>query len=359
MDSLDIVTKGIFTEETADQLNQYVLDTFANSDDIYAAAEQLGSEIARGTLDGIEIDPESREALMSSIFNFLDQEALDAIAESTFGRLDDMERITDISQKNGQYTKEDLDFLRQYPGVLTDIANGEFDINEFKKQQTEEALQQLKLERARFLQLNGTRIRLLENRLATEELDERQIQSIENQIAGYKELAEDTMSYYDLMEDAVNSSGTNDFLDAQKQILDLQKTSIERARALRDLQKEAAEVVSKSIQATRIGAVGSIEAQFNQSQLNQEIAAANRRLEEEIMMAQIEAQQKILEDAQQKQILEATADNTDATNTNSDRLRILTDAVNRVLTPTSRLLPINTGNIGGDDQTYNAVVGQN
>lgn len=93
------------------------------------------------------------------------------------------------------------------------------------------------------------------------------------------------------------------------------------------MQQKSAEIARKSLEATRIGAVGSLEAQFNRQQINEEIAMMNKELQDRIMLAQIEAQQKILEDSQQKAIEAATKENTAALDRNTAALVETKDAI--------------------------------
>jgi hypothetical protein len=113
----------------------------------------------------------------------------------------------------------------------------------------------------------------------------------------------------------------------QLDLLKAQQEAIKDARAIRDLQEQSNDLAVKSLQATRIGATGSLEARFNQQQLNQEIATMNRTLQDQMMTAQLEAQQKILEDSQQKAIEAATVDNTVATRENTGVSRDLIDKI--------------------------------
>lgn len=93
---------------------------------------------------------------------------------------------------------------------------------------------------------------------------------------------------------------------AQIDLLSAQMKAIKDAKTMRDLQKEAADIAARSITATRVGAVGTLEAQFNQRSLNTEIENMNRTLQDRLMTAQLEAQQKILEDTQQQALISAT-----------------------------------------------------
>lgn len=347
-DNITTTMTGVFNADTADQIQGYLLDSFTSSKDLYATASALGEEIARGSIDGVELGFEEQQELLSSIFNFLDSKTIEEITQSTYAFLDDIRKLGEIAQKRGSYTADDLNLLRKYPGVMQQIAAGEFDILAFKEEQLENTKNTIVAEKNRSVVALSTQAHLLNMQLLSNKLTEEQRKSTQAQLDALKGQIAETAAYYDLLLDVVEASDDDAFLNSQKELLNIQKQSIERARQLRDLQKEAAESVSKAIQATRVGAVGTIEAQFNQAQLNKEIAEANRRLEEEIILAQIEAQQKILEDSQQKAILEATGDNTTATNTNSDRLRVLTDAVNKILGPSGRRQILSTNSGSGD-----------
>jgi hypothetical protein len=111
---------------------------------------------------------------------------------------------------------------------------------------------------------------------------------------------------------------------AQLDLITAQKDAIKDAQKMKELQDQSAEVARRSMQATRIGAVGSVEARFNQQQLNREIEQMNRSLQDQLQTAQLEAQQKILEDSQQKALQSATVNLTNAT---VDLNEILTDHV--------------------------------
>jgi len=131
-------------------------------------------------------------------------------------------------------------------------------------------------------------------------------------------------------------------INAIKSQISSYKSAFAEAKKIRDLQKEVADITQKSINAIRTGATGTIEAEFNRTKLNQEIAAANRQLEESMIVAQLEAQQKVLEDAQQRQIQQATEQNTDATVKNTNATQGLAGVIQAFLT-NSNTITIGTG----------------
>jgi hypothetical protein len=106
--------------------------------------------------------------------------------------------------------------------------------------------------------------------------------------------------------------------EAQRDVLKSQKQAIDDAKKLRDLQNMATKASELSTQATRAGALGTIEARFSQDQLNQQVEQMNRDLEERIQIAKIEAQDRILEETQRKQLIDAQDKNTIALNTLSE-----------------------------------------
>ena len=106
---------------------------------------------------------------------------------------------------------------------MEQIAAGEFDIAAFKQEQIGNTKEQIKLERSRFLQANAATKAILEAQLASGELDERDRRRIEDQIASLNDLEAETLAYYDLLLDSVESTGTDTFLDSQKELLNIQE----------------------------------------------------------------------------------------------------------------------------------------
>lgn len=311
---------------SAEEQEQNVVDRLRDlmaTPDIAQGVSAAMNEIFSGAIGGVEISPEDQLALSNTLIDSLPQLDQDTLNNTIFGTVEDIGKIGDISGKSlTELTAKDLELLQKYPGVLGQIRNGTFDIGEFRKQQTASLLEQIQEE----IRLAGVRLEQQEletrNILASSEYTEEEKQKAVEALALAKETYNTEVDYlYTLEAVAAKQEEITDSIKEQYKVqLDLlkgRKDSIAQAKQLAALQKESAEIARKSLESTRIGAVGSLEAQFNSQQLNEEIARMNKELQDRIMLAQIEAQQKILEDSQQKAIEQATRENTEAIRENT------------------------------------------
>ena len=224
----------------------------------------------------------------------------------------DYEKVSEIIKKNpASLTNEDVDILSRYSGLFQDYMNGTLKpTSEYFADITAEILDGVETTRIQI----GEAKRLLGFKLMSGQIDQ---EAYDQQM----EQLEVEEAENNLMAERLNFQ--NEDLDAIKSQIAAYKASFDQAKKIRDLQKEAVALTEKSIQAVRTGATGTIEAEFNRAKLNQEIADANRQLEQNLIMAQLEAQQKVLEDAQQRRILEITDKNTEATAGNTSAINAL------------------------------------
>jgi hypothetical protein len=232
----------------------------------------------------------------------------------------DYEKVSEIIKKNpASLTNEDVAILSRYSGLFQDYMNGTLKpTSEYFADITAEILDGVENTRIQI----GEAKRLLGFKLMSGQIDQ---EAYDQQM----EQLEVEEAENNLMAERLNFQ--NEDLDAIKSQIAAYKESFDQAKKIRDLQKEAVALTEKSIQAVRTGATGTIEAEFNRAKLNQEIADANRQLEQNLIMAQLEAQQKVLEDAQQRRILEITDKNTKATDDNTEATNKLAGVIQEFL----------------------------
>lgn len=245
----------------------------------------------------------------------------------------DFQKLSEILQKSpAALTNEDIDLLSRYDGLLTDYMNGTVKpLSEYFQDITNSVLQTIQYTEE---QIRASRTALqidYEDGRITQETFETEMARLDT-LNATNNLAKELLNF------------NNQDLDAIKAQIDAYKASFDQAKKIHDLQKEAVALTEKSIQAIRTGATGTIEAEFNRAKLNQEIADANRQLEQNLIMAQLEAQQKVLEDAQQRRILEITDENTTATGDNTTAINVLSGIMQAFLN-SDNTITIGTGTL--------------
>ena len=248
----------------------------------------------------------------------------------------DTNKVIELAAKSpADLTAEDIEFLRKEENktAFLQMQTGDFDPNTFRAErqaevikmlnETAEASQELyNFEKNQLADLLGiSREMNDEDMQAAVELafEEGRIDEIKRN-RFFHSLEEHQLNLLDLdlakQRLAQNKAMTDEIkarYKVQTDLLKSQMDSIKDAEKIRNLQEQSADVARRSMDATRIGAVGSMEAKFNQQQINQEVAKMNRALQDQMQTAQLEAQQKILEDSQQKAIEAATGKLTVAT----------------------------------------------
>ena len=177
---------------------------------------------------------------------------------------------------------------------------------------------------------------VLQTRIAAGDISELEKQQIGNSILQL-DAAERNLRMQRETTDAIKER-----FDQERSSLQLQRQAIDEAKKLRDLEQKAEEASALSTQATRIGAVGTLEARFNQAQLQAQITQMNRDLEERIQIAKIEAQDRILADTQNKQLLEAQKDSISVMRTLTQVIQDATDS------PQRRIPGLGAGGGGGE-----------
>jgi hypothetical protein len=307
-DIFDLETEALqaSAEQQANTLTDYLFDQLAVS-----AAEKaetttrLLEEIFSGVVAGVYLTDEQQASLANTLINALGSVDLPGIERRVLSFREDLDQIEQILTKPlDKLTDKDLQLLQRYPEVFDQILDGTFDINEFRQEGIALLEEEIDLAEELILIAMRNQQTLLERGLIDED-----------QFEASMGILQTNLNLLDLKRQILRTERVN--VDAIKErykmeldLLNAQKQAIQDARSMRDLQKESADIARKSIEATRVGALTTIEAQFNRQQLNAEIAEANRTLQDNIMLAQLEAQQKILEDSQQKAIEAATRENT-------------------------------------------------
>lgn len=308
-----------------------------NSGDLLTSATQAINAVFRGAVGGVVIPEEERVRVANSILSMIPSIDTDVLRTSVFGFADDFASISELAGKSiTEFTQKDLELLAKYPGVLQDIQSGQFDINAFKEKENEIILQNIEDQKEAAIVNDNAAMRAIQLQYDLGQLTREQRDAA---MADQEDLFRAQMTELGVLEEILSTQSditeeSKDRYKAQLDALNAQKESINKAKEMRELQQQSADIARKSLEATRIGATGTIEAQFNQQQLNQEIAAMNRQLQDQMMLAQIEAQQKILEDSQQKAIQEATQANTSATVDNTEAVNNLAEAMATGIDPT-------------------------
>ena len=379
-----VLTKS--AAEVADEFTSDLINFLADADDLPTAL----ADLFRDGFQGIDVSD-------IGLLQLLDIVDMDGLRKRIFDDFADTQRVIELSTKNiATLTADELQFLSsKYPEALTAMRQGLFNAEVFaekardkrnedientrkaardeyqvRKFQLADLLGLSREESSANLLIAGKQA-LEDGKITKEQLEQftvaqANVRAAESQL----EILEEISSREADMTEQLKAR-----YKVQLDLLKAQQEAIKDARAIRDLQQQSNDLAVKSLQATRIGATGSLEARFNQQQLNQEIATMNRTLQDQMMTAQLEAQQKILEDSQQKAIEAATLDNTVAIRLNTDasidlidkidedilargRLveRVLTTITNNESTPTPTPTPGGGGSRGNADATANAVL---
>lgn len=314
--------------------NLVVEDLFniLSSGEIEDTAAEAINKVFRGAVGGIVIPESERVAVANAILSMIPTIDSDAMRTSVFGFVDDFKSISELAGKSiNEFTKKDLELLAKYPDALNDIKNGQFDINAFKAQESDIILENLERQREVATLNRQTDIEAINLQRRLGEITRQQAAE---RIAAVENLFNAQINEIEILEEvlAVQATITDTVADRYKAQLDAikaQKDAIKQAQDIRKLQEDSANIARRSLEATRVGAVGTLEARFNQQQLGQEIAAMNRQMQDQIMLAQLEAQQKVLEDSQQQAIQAATEANTTATEQNTNAIQTLTETTIR------------------------------
>ena len=312
--------------------NRIVDDLFniLSSGDIEDTASNALNQVFRGAVGGIVIPESERVGVANAILSMIPSIDSTTMRTSVFGFVDDFRTVAELAGKSiNEYTQKDLELLAKYPDALDDIKNGQFDVNAFKEKESKLILENLAdqklvadlnrqadIEAINLQERLGqiTREQAAERRAEAESLFEAQI----NEIGVLEEVLSTQSEITEKVEDRYK---------AQLESIKSQKEAVKQAQDIRKLQEESADIARRSLEATRVGAVGTLEARFNQQQLSQEISAMNRQMQDQIMLAQLEAQQKVLEDSQQQAIQAATEANTSATEQNTVAVERLSETM--------------------------------
>jgi TP901 family phage tail tape measure protein len=313
-------------EKSAQEISEYFFDAFAvSAEEKASVAEALLQEIYSGVVNGVRLNPEQQASLANVVINALGAVDMAGIQRNVLNFMEDLGKIEEILTKPlDRMTAADLAVLQQYPGVLDQVLAGTFDINEFRQQGIAALEKDIDLaeEQLRLALANKQTLR------ETGQITEQEFEESANILNTNLNLL--TVKRQMLRAERINVDAIRQRYKMELDLLNAQRKAIEDAKKMRDLQKDSADIARRSIDATRTGALSTIEAQFNRQQLNAEIADANKALQDNIMMAQLEAQQKILEDSQQKAIEAATEANTIATRENTTAVQSFVSSATRI-----------------------------
>ena len=319
------------TIKTADQVKENLLDAIVVA---MLEAEDPIEQLLEFIRDGFQgVSGDVIEALRFESF-LIDEFDFASISRRVFEDIEDTNKILELAQKDiTQLSQDELNFLAtRYPELLAQFRTGTFDALAFEEEARARRADMIEDERRNIadtyrFERNAIIDRLGLSRQANDEDIEAALQRLF--LAGeIKEAEANALQFLrqktteDLAAlDAVNSiamaekQATEEIRKRFKVQLDLiraQQDAIKNAQTIAQLQEDSANIARRSIEATRIGAVGSVEARFNQQQINSEIAKMNRALQDQLQTAQLEAQQKILEDSQQQALENATVNLTNA-----------------------------------------------
>jgi hypothetical protein len=319
--NFDEVAGGEFLD---DILNRLIS---ANPEQRAAVGTQMMSEIIAGLTN---IPPSERARVMNAIQDLIIPDNMDSLLAGAFSAGDAFERAAGLMGSGGAIKKEDLDFLvERFPDSVGEILNGTADLNALQEQYNAGLLEEIENTR-------NALMLVLQTRIAAGDISELEKQQIGNAILQL-DAAERNLTMQRETTDAIKER-----FDQERSSLQLQRQAIDEAKKLRDLEQKAEEASALSTQATRIGAVGTLEARFNQAQLQAQITQMNRDLEERIQIAKIEAQDRILADTQNKQLLEAQKDSISVMRTLTQVIQDATDS------PQRRIPGLGAGGGGGE-----------
>lgn len=324
----------------ATQLSSSLIDILT-SDDLASSVDAAMNDVFRGAVGGVIIPEGERIGLANELLDMIPKMDDEALRVATFSFAEDMQNLAEIANKSrADMTEKDLELLSKYPQALRDIEKGTFNINQLREEESQRILENLQAEEDGLLTRHNTAKRVLLEELKS---GEKTVEQYERALQIENDEYAASLATLNILRDKITAQDSltkeqEDQYKVQLDALKAQKDSIAKAKELQKLQQDSADIARRSLEATRIGAVGTIEAQFNQQQLNQEIAQMNKDLQDRIMLAQIEAQQKILEDSQQKAIEAATVDNTNATIENTVAERELNETLKTIATNPTALV---------------------
>ena len=341
-----VVVRG--ASEIADEFIADLINFIADADDLPTAL----ADLFRDGFQGIDVS----EIGLLQLLDFAD---IGGLRKRIFDDVAETQRVIELSTKNiAELTEDELDFLgSKYPEALVAMRQGLFDAEEFAEAAREKRNEDINNTREAAQDEYRTRkfeladLLGLSRDMASDEL----AAAAERAYAEGKITEEQLRQFVVAQQNLLNTEAQLEVLEevsnreadmteqlkarykVQLDLLKAQQDAIKDARTIRDLQQQSNDLAIKSLQATRVGATGSLEARFNQQQLNQEIATMNRTLQDQMMTAQLEAQQKILEDSQQEAIEAATLDNTVATRENTGTQKDLIEKIDEDIETRLRL----------------------
>lgn len=284
---------------------------------------EVVADLVRDGFEGVDL---SGIDLAGSLLNTVDINSVRTLADELIA---DTNRVIELAAKSpAELTAADIEFLRKEENqtAFLQMGAGTFDPNAFRAERQAEGMEMLNetaaaseemylAEKFRMADLLGISRETSDEEIAAAVVlaeQEGRITEVQKNRFEFS-LREHQLNLQDLdlakQRLAQNKAMTDEIKARYKVQIDLLKSqmdSIKDAEKIRNLQEQSADVARRSMEATRIGAVGSMEAKFNQQQINQEVAKMNRALQDQMQTAQLEAQQKILEDSQQKAIEAAT-----------------------------------------------------
>jgi hypothetical protein len=308
------------------QLTDFLFNSLAvETKDRAATTKALLDQIFSGVVDGVVLNPDQQNELAVSLVDLLGSVDLDAITREVNSFRTDMDQIEQLITKPiDKFTTQDQELLSQYPEIFDDLLQGTLDLNKYREEGVAALEAQIDRDTERLNTAIDLKILQFEQGLISQEELERSVDLLSN---GLNRLE---LNRRMLRTEKINIEAIKEKYKMELDSLAAQKQAMSDAKKMRDLQKESADIARQSIESTRMGALGTIEAQFNRQQLNTEIAEANKVLQDNIMTAQLEAQQKILQDSQQKAIEDATRKNTEAMINNTGAQTQSAAAANRV-----------------------------
>lgn len=266
-----------------------------------ALYEMWQEAVRNGTIDGVKINPDDLDQTIAALEDAFGETDIENTLISVDQLRKDFTSLSEIIKKAPKdLTLEQLQLLENYPQLFEDLMQGTIGSLDSYFTVFGERIQESIDNQRQAINLSKTALQI--------ELEMGRI--TQDQFEAEMDLLSVQENSLDVASDILDFSDAE--VNALKDQINAYKSAFAEAKKIRDLQKESAEITQKSIDAIRTGATGTIEAEFNRTRLNQEIADANRALQENMLIAQLEAQQKVLEDAQQRKIQKATEDNTTA-----------------------------------------------
>jgi TP901 family phage tail tape measure protein len=353
-DFADVVSSGIDTLGFKDVVIGYEFIETGHGmggrlEEVIKTAEQQGDEFTNSLMDHILGQEGPMSETIANLYkngfegfsgeqlrgmrleDLLGQNNLESLGLRVNDDVEAIQKLREVASKSiGELSQDEIDFLStKYPEVLQDMQDGSLDLEavisdiratrmEDLENEKEVADRNFSFQRDDMLNLLGlqgeernltneqllakAKLALAEGRISQEAFNrlKTSIEDYDVTVAVIDAQAE-RLQFEQVLTDQIKAR-----YQAQIDIIKAQKDAIKDAKTIRDLQKETADIAVKSIEATRIGAVGTLEAQFNRQSLNAEISEMNRTLQDRLMTAQLDAQQKIIEESQQQALTAAT-----------------------------------------------------